>query len=292
MINLCCVSDKGFLAKGLTLYESLLKNSNNFILHYLCVDDATFNVINNYSSDNLRAYHINDLLSNDNNLQQLKDSDNKYFLWSLASYFSNYLINKIQNDITYIDADIYVHEDINAIIAAMGNKDVGVFRHRQFELNWDVPSGLFNVGIVHFKFTNAGKALLNWWTDAVLHKRYPKLAQCGDQKYLDAFYMNARNHLFIDGNIGHGAPWQWYLYDFASYKDDRCITWNGNKQKLCFTHFSQFEYDLNKDEYIPSTMHHIYTPMSLYTIIDGLKLIYDEYFQEIKNTVKKYNLGG
>ena len=130
--------------------------------------------------------------------------------------------------------------------------------------------------------------MFDWWSDAVLNRKYPELATCGDQRYLDAFLALDRTKLFIDGNIGHGAPWQWMLYDFSSYAEDGCITWYGEKQKLVFSHFSQFEYSVSDDTYNPSTMHHCFTPESMYSSNVGLKKIYDDYFEEIKKAHDKY----
>ena len=133
-----------------------------------------------------------------------------------------------------------------------------------------------------------GSHICKWWKDAVLHKKYPHLSTCGDQKYLDEFpNMCPDDYIFIDGNIGHGAPWQWQLYDYSNYKKDGDIIWNGNNQKLIFSHFSQFE---NLGEtYIPSKMHHIYTPLIEYTINESLKMIYDDYFISIQKNKKKYD---
>lgn len=60
------------------------------------------------NNDRLVIYNVNDLLENDEELKNLKNSDYRYFCWSLASYFSNYLLTKnIWDSITYVDSDIY-----------------------------------------------------------------------------------------------------------------------------------------------------------------------------------------
>lgn len=291
MINVCTVSDSNYLFQGLTLYESLINTTSNIKVHYLCIDEITYKKIKSYESESLIAYNILDLLDSDSILLNIRQRNYKYFCWSLASYFSNYLIHKLNSDITYIDSDIYFHTDFNIILNAIGNNEVGIFRHRQFNLNSPREEGFYNVGVVHFKNTEMGIGVLDWWSDAVLYMKYPELATCGDQKYLDAFPEICQNDgIFIDGEIGHGAPWHWQLYDFSSYEDDGCIIWNTKKQKLIFTHFSQFKYDLNADEYIPSSMHHIYTPLQDYNRITQLKGIYDAYFFALKNTIKKYSI--
>jgi hypothetical protein len=146
------------------------------------------------------------------------------------------------------------------------------------------PEGLFNVGVVHFKCSDLGIKTSDWWKDSVLHKKHPEYATCGDQKYLDYFpILCPKESIYIDVNIGHGAPWMWQLYNFI---DKDTIMWGDLKQKLIFTHFSQFEYD--KETYVPSTMHHIYTPLNMYKEIKELKEIYDEYYYNLKVTEKKY----
>ena len=97
------------------------------------------------------------------------------------------------------------------------------------------------------------------------------------------------SNIFIDGEIGHGAPWQWQLFNYDDYETDGTIIWEGKKQKLIFSHFSQFNYNLENDTYLPSSQHHIYTRLTMYTDNKGLKIIYDDYFNKIKKTHIKYN---
>ena len=284
MTQICTVSDINYLTKGLTLYESLLKNTNNFVLHYLCIDDETYNKVVSFESSTLKVYNLKDLLVGDKSLNKLKTSQYNYFCWSLSSYFSNFLLHKINKDITYIDSDIYFHQSLDIILDEIGVRDVGIFRHRQFPIDLYRPEGLFNVGVVHFKCSELGIKTSDWWKDAVLHKKHPEYATCGDQKYLDYFpILCPKDSIYIDENIGHGAPWLWQLYKFV---DKNNFMWGDLKQKLIFTHFSQFEYD--KKTYVPSTMHHIYTPLSMYKEIKELKEIYDDYHNNLKLTEKKY----
>jgi hypothetical protein len=288
MKNICTVSDIKYLYQGLALFESLSK-SENITLHYLCIDQISYDILKNIKNNKLIIYNINDLLNNDNNSINLKNSDYRYFCWSLASYFSNHLLSKnVGDSITYIDSDIYFHEKIELLFESFSKKDVGIFRHRQFSLSISRPEGHYNVGVVYFKNSDIGKNVLNWWSDAVLHKKYPHLSTCGDQKYLEEFPRMCSN-IFIDGEIGHGAPWQWQLFNFDNYENDGTIIWEGKKQKLIFSHFSQFNYNLENDTYLPSSQHHIYTPLTMYTENKGLKIIYDDYFNKIKKTYIKYN---
>ena len=289
MNHLCALSDYNFLPKGLALYESLLKKSEDFVLHYLCFDEDSYDKLSRYESDTLKVYFDE---FEDPDLEKLKAEDRKYYSYALASYFSHYLMEKNDTPITYIDSDIYFHQSINGLLDEIGPRDIGLFRHRQYRPDVPNGNGWFNVGVVHFKNTELGQRYLGWWYDAVLHRKHPELATCGDQKYLDVFSTLPESVLFIDGNIGHGAPWQWYLYYFDTYAEDGCITFHGQKQKLVFSHFSQFVYSVEENSYNPSTMHHCFTPEDLYRSDAGLKKIYDDYFEEIKHIHKKYNFEG
>lgn len=289
MTHLCCVSDYSFLPRGLVLYESLLRHDSDFQLHYLCIDDKTYDRLQ-VESHRIIPYHIDDFLSADETLCDLKEDDYRYFCWTLASYFTDFLVNELNKDITYIDSDIYFHTSIQDIIQEIGPKDIGLFRHRQNPLEIPNGNGWFNVGVVHFKNTHVSIEALRWWKDAVLHQKHPELATCGDQRYLDAFMRLDTKNLFIEGNIGHGSPWEWQLYNFDSYDTDGCITWGDKKEKLVFSHFSQFEYSLKDNSYTPSTTHYCFTPLDMYSSIPQLKSIHDDYFWQIKRAHKEYNL--
>ena len=290
-INVCTLSDKNYLTQGLTLYNSLDKNGSNFLLHYLCLDDYSFEKINNLNLQNIKPYHINFFLENDEILKKLKESDYWYFCMVLASYFSNYLIQQNIESITYIDSDVYLYKSINDLVDKFKEKELAIFRHRQFENRNSRPEGYFNVGLVYFSNKKFSKKILKWWSDAVLHRKYPELSTCGDQKYLDKFpEMCPEELIFIDGNIGHGAPWQWQLYDFSNYLNNKTIIYNNNEQEIFFNHFSQFRFDLKNNIYIPSTMHYIYTSLEKYKEIVELKKIYDDYFEEVKSSSKKYKI--
>jgi hypothetical protein len=147
----------------------------------------SFTKLKKYENDNLKVYFVDDLIKNDSNLKNLKYDNYQYFCWSLASYFSNYLLNKDIESITYIDSDILLYTDIEDLLKEMGDVEVGIFKHRQFDPSMYRPEGLFNVGVVYFKKGDVGQHILKWWSDAVQFKKYPNLATCGDQKYLDEF---------------------------------------------------------------------------------------------------------
>lgn len=281
MKHICTVSDIKYLHQGLALYNSLKKTSSDFKLHYLCLCDKSYSIISKIDNTNIKAYHIKHLLAIDEQLVALQKSNYSYFCWSLASYFSNELLVDFDS-ILYVDSDIYFHKDVQLIYNEIGDRDVGIFRHRMFPLHITRSEGKYNVGVVYFKNSEEGRKTLSWWSDAVLNKKYPQLATCGDQKYLDAFPELCKN-IYIDENIGHGAPWQWQVYELL---DNGKLQWEGQTQELVFTHFSTFA--LTATSYIPAIDHLCYTPAMEYSNNKKLKAIYDDYFLQIKTAIQFY----
>lgn len=289
-IEINTLSDYNYLTKGLTLYRSLIKTGSDFRLNYLCLDSMAYEKLMSLNLENINPVLVDHIIENDDVAKSLQKSNRWLFCMSMASYFSKHLLNTGIDSITYIDSDIYFHKSINELFDRFDGKEIAIFRHRQFPLDTPRPEGWFNVGVVFFRNSKFGKRVLDWWADAVINQKYPELASCGDQKYLDRFMdLCPEELIFIDKGIGHGAPWQWQLYNLNKFETEGTIEYEGENQILFFTHFSQFSSDFEKDTYVPSTMHHIYTPLNDYKK-NGLKKIYDEYFSELKITKKLYSI--
>ena len=281
MKNITILCDYKYIHYAVALIQSLPNMNNLYSIHFLCLDDKTYNVISNF--ENVKCYS-EDIFKNNKVILNLKKTEYKYYLWSLASIFSNYIMNENPNceSVLYIDSDIYFHKDIAILYESFGDKDVGIFRHRFLKDDvMNCPYGKFNVGVVYFKNSEKGKEVLSWWTDAVMNKKYPHLATCGDQRYLDNFpLMCTTDQLFIDGNIGHGAPWNWSQYSLDNIHNHK-IVFRGNEQELIFTHFSKFNFSFKDNNYGEK----FYTPYTNNNQIyqnNNLKQIHTEYFSNLK----------
>ncbi len=292
--DICILSDFNYLTYGITLIDSLLRTSSVPIcIHYLCMDDKSYKILNTLYNNNIVLYNENILLEKNKQLQLLKDTHYIYYLYTLSSEFTKYLIDvKKCESVTYIDSDICFHKDIQIIYNEIKNKDVGIFKHR-------FPEGLehnaklygeFNVGVVYFKNSKKGREVLNWWNDAVLYKKYPELANCGDQQYLDMFpKMCSEDEIYIDDNIGHGAPWNWRSYSLDNI-DNYKVIYKGQKQPYVFSHFSKFKYNIKSNTYTNSPVYNTYTNNG--NVYHNKKLIklHDEYFNNIKISNQKIRL--
>ena len=132
MNHLCTVSDSKYVWQGMVLYESLKRHSRDIVLHYYCINDESYEIVNQFKDENLKVYKVDDLVAKDERLRHLKNTEYPYFCWSLASYLSNKMLETDIDAVTYVDSDIYFHKSINTIFEEIGDRDVGIFRHRKF----------------------------------------------------------------------------------------------------------------------------------------------------------------
>lgn len=298
--NFCSIADKNYLNKLLTLYYSLIETQDqDFILHALCLDDFTFSFFKKKNLKKINFISINDLENSDFALKNFKTSntpsreafsnassqkkDPKYiqFCWALAPYICWHLLENMKlENILYIDSDLFFYKDVEKIYEEVGEKSIGIIRHR---IDYIASAGEYNVGIVLFKNDYFGKICAKWWKDVLLNPNNQYAAEygvCGDQKYLELFIplFGEKNVCVIDETIGHLAPWS---VTFHQYKNEK-IVWNGNEQDLFFFHYAHFVPDFTKNQYKSS-----YNNEWIWGVPEKtssfIKRLYDDYFLASKN---------
>lgn len=295
MKHLTALSDKKYLPYGLALIESLDKTATiPWTLHYYCIDKASYDVLVKIGHPKVVPYEPDVLLgiglmlpgTQEYTLTKLKQSDPQYFCWSLASVFTRYILKRIPCDsVTYIDSDIYFYKDIRLLFEKFADKHCGMFRHRHFDLKKDYVEGNYNVGVVYFRNSPLGSRLLNWWADSVLHRSHPQYATCGDQKYLEFFpTVCSPSELYIDEGIGHGASWQWEIYNLSRLSDG-IVIWNGEEQELVFNHFSRFQYNVETMTFSSSWFKEDHPVWK----IPALTELHTQYVHSLKRALDKIN---
>lgn len=311
------LSDHNYISNGLCLYDSLLeKSSQDFMLHYLCVDRYTYDKLNSLKLSHLKTYTLKDVAA-DSEFATLKEnnacrpidkhagvqgSDQSDFHFALASFFSYFLLNQhALPHILYIDSDIVFYHDPKSIFNSVQDKSIGLITHRHMKMDKaNRNPGYYNVGIVYFQNNEVGKSCLKFWRDCCIYpnNQYSQIfGACGDQKYLELFedFFDSDQICIMDFDIGHGAPWNFTMFEFL---DSHKIVWHdpegnvlsrGEKrtQDLVFAHFSHFVPDYSNmkfkfdraGEWGPDLPSHA-----------GVIDIYIEYFQSLLQTRQKYSL--
>lgn len=290
----CTLSDKKYLLQGLALYNSISKYVKDFRLCYLCMDDETYEFLNNSEFENIVPFNLAELEAGDPELRAAKNNPaGKYgtqysqYCWALTPYFMDFLLRNDMvpagDPLMYVDSDIAFYQSPQLILDAIGEKSIGIHSHR-YSSKYDPitnPAGEFNVGVVVIRNNTIGSACAEWWKDCLLkptHRYYHIYGTCGDQKYLDLFEPLFGDVCVFDRlNIGYLAPW---CVDNVSYHEGR-IKYNGTMQPVVFVHFSHFNYDLTNNSWKDSKNGE-WNP----TRFQPVKKYYEEYF----NLLKKINI--
>lgn len=257
MRNYCTLGDQRYLPQLVCLIDSIVENfKHEYKIHVLCLDDKVFNFLKKKYDINL--YHIDQIQEDfsikalrylpagqeaiSNALSSSKDPQFVQFCWSLAPCFTDWIMQRVRQSCTYVDADLFFFNDTQQFFNELGKKSIGLVRHR---IDYIYTSGEFNVGVVHFENDGPGRSALKFWCDVMKNPRNQYslgYGTCGDQKYLEAINTIYGDHVaIIDKNFGHLAPWN---VTFHKYKNDKVI-WNDIQQDLVYFHFAHFVVEEN-----------------------------------------------
>lgn len=266
-MQLCTLTDQKYLPYGRALLRSLIAQKEVFTLHWLCIDQKTYEIVSGFKE---RGLPVEPTFITELALQKFNHPEYRAWVWMLASQYCNWLLQqKRLPEILYIDADIYFYRPVSDVLAEIGDRSVGIIRHQFIPLSEPDPigCGYYNVGIVYFRNDGPGAKCCSWWADAVINQRYLHLATCYDQKYLDEFVLQTGPAaLCVLEKIGYSAPWDYWLYDWS--------------KPLVFNHFSRFKGSLvhpTNNEYPEFT--HNFKDLEH----PKVKALYEHYAQELKN---------
>jgi len=291
----CTHSDIHYLHYGLALHDSLKRHSAPFVLYYLCGDEETYNKLVSLSIEEIVPVSLEKLKETRPDLQRAMSLPPSYealnvahrtgrnavqiqSYWMLTPYFTWHLVNSEGlEDILYIDADIYFFNSLDKVYAEIGAKSIGIVRHR---IPYNGAVGEFNVGIVFFRNDLKGNQCLDWWRGCLLNpdnEFYSTHGMCGDQKYLELFpvLFGEDNVCIIDKDVGHIAPWN---LAYHRYEEDSLV-WEGKKQELIYSHFSNFVPDYKDNTYKIAPRHGISSKTTGVDLVDDA---YGEYFDVSK----------
>lgn len=300
----CTLTDKNYLHKGLTLYRNLeQKTYGQFVLHYLCLDDETYDKLEALKLQNLCLWKISNLeenfaaFKNLRNLPACQYGDaHSMFCWACAPVFINHLLKILrpESDLLYVDSDIYFYENPSKIFdfVRKSGAPVGLHRHR-FTSPYEPltnPVGEYNVGVVYFKANDAGKEISDFWAYLLVDPKneyYSVYGSCGDQKYLDLFIPRFGEEKICifdkDSGIGHGAPWN---FDSYTYTFGGIVNHEKQEEQIIFNHFSHFTYNLPENRW-SSSLHGEWAPEKINPAVESY---YKWYFEEIKCSAQLLNI--
>lgn len=247
------IINKDYILRGLTLYKSLEAYLDNDKFIIFCIDQESYDTLENYKSNKLLLIPTN--VFEDNVLLKLKKIRKiNEFCWTLKPFCLSYIFKKfkITKWAIYLDSDSMVFNYFTNVLD--DNFDILITPHNPsnkdfLEILKDV--GIYNAGFVGFKNTKNAKLALRWWSQKCKEccSGLVKKDSYADQKYLDKFPKKFNK---VNSNSSNGlnvAPW-----NIMDNTNTLKITEKIN-QILVFYHmqglkiYNKYIYDLYSDNY-------------------------------------------
>lgn len=234
MHNYCTLFDSNYLTRGLAMYESLKKHSDDFHLYIFAFDDRSNGLLRKLNLEYVTVISLQEF--EDEELLALKSGRGAgEYCWTCTPSTIKYCIDKYSlESCTYLDADLYFYSNPSVLIEEMGNKSVLITEHRYTqEYDQSATSGIYCVQFMTFKNDNNGMKVLNWWKDACNKWCFARVedGKFGDQKYLDN-WTTRFDGVHVLKNLGGGvAPWNVQQYDISD-KDFKLIFYHFHNLKF------------------------------------------------------------
>ena len=276
MLNFCTLFDKNYLSKGLALFDSLNRHCEFVTIYVLCLDDFTFNYLNENKINNTIAIHLSELEDFDKELLAIKHTRTivEYY-FTISPCFPLFLLKK-NTELTWLcslDADIYFYSNPQSIFNDFENKYSILITPHKFtkELVASEKYGIFNVSFQAFKNNKTGLGCLEKWRSQCIdwcnnvyddeNQRY------ADQKYLDTWPIDYPNEVkILDDSVSGLAVWN--INNYVLEFDSNQLMSDG--ERLIFYHFHKLNvinkswiqngfkhYHVNENKYLDDS---IYAP--------------------------------
>lgn len=216
--------DRGYLSRGIALYESLRETcADPFRLYVLAMDDQVFSWWHDHESDEVVPFTISDMISLYPQLADLKkERPYREFCFTCSSFSIQYIFKKYcVESCTYLDSDLCFYSDPAILHDELQGEQAVLITPHNFTPEYDQtrPSGRYCVQFMYFLNNERGNRVLEWWRVKCEEScaMDPLKEQCGDQKYLDDWLSRFPGIVCECENIGCGvAPWNLQKYSIVA----------------------------------------------------------------------------
>ena len=242
MHSYCSYSDVNYFSRFCVLLDSIRKYDSESIVFLLCLDSETFELAQDLAPKQVTLLNLEEIEGRYPELLDAKAGRTKMeYVFTLTPFLLRWVQEKTNdNDLAiYLDADLFFYESPESVIEELGPSEIGIIPH-------SYPSniaqslrkyGLYNVGWVGFRNSQAGRQCLDWWASQCLE-------WCGDEplngKYADQGYLDQFPNLFegvkvLENREFNLAPWNTRGQVILTDSDGRVTL--GDHTPLTFFHF-------------------------------------------------------
>jgi hypothetical protein len=208
------IFDINYLSRGLTLYESIRKWHNDFVLFVVCLDEEVKRYFLVNTLDGIELITISEIEENYQELLEVKNIRSYIdYVFTLSPYYPSFILKKNPSIpfICSLDCDQYFFNNSEFVFQGLENHSVLVMPHRFTEqVKHHSIYGRYNVSFQVFKNNETGNNCLSLWRKQCLEWCSDKLEGelFADQKYLETWDSYFGDEINEIDHIGLGlAPW-------------------------------------------------------------------------------------
>lgn len=293
MINFCTLFDSNYLTRGLVLYESLRRTSEEFHLYVVAFNQEAYSFLSEASLPGLTPISLKEF--EDEQLLKVKPTRSAAeYCWTSTPSVILYCIERFRlPSCTYIDADMVFYRDPKILIDEMGDDSILISEHRySSDYDQSEASGKYCVQFMCFKNNQQGMTALRWWRDRCLEWCYARKedGKFGDQKYLDDWTDRFQGVHVMQHPGGGVAPWNIQQFRIREKGLMLVEKKSGREVPLIFFHFHGLKF---YTDYLVSCCGPLYEISA-----EVKRLLYIPYISELVSVEKKikgqvgYNVNG
>jgi hypothetical protein len=212
----CTLFDSNYLARGLTLYRSLERCDDDFLLRAVCMDDVSRRLLERLSLPRMSILHINEVERADPGLSAVRATRAPWeYCWTATAAVCGFVLNREPGIevLTYLDADMSFSSSPGPLFTELSTDSIMLVPNQN-----DDATGIYNVGWVSFRNDENGRAALEWWRERCLEWCFDRVEpdRYGDQKYLDDWAERFPG-VKVCGNAATGlGPWNEGLHRLSA----------------------------------------------------------------------------
>lgn len=271
-MNFCTYFDSYYMVKGLALYKSIERVSDNFHLYVMAFDKECYDKLKALDLNHMTVEFISEI-ENPELLAVKSTRSRGEYCWTCGPAVIQYFLNKHNlENITYLDSDLMFLSNPKIIANEVGDASIAI-TEQGIGKKEEKLYGKYCVQYLTFRNDKNGSEALEWWKNACIDWCFQRLEsnRFGDQKYLDEF-PKRWNNVYVIKNLGVGiAPWNMHRYEYK----DNSFTYNGQDYPFVFFHMHGVKVD-----YIDNNLHISSTHQAL------SKATIEKFYQPYANLLK------
>lgn len=207
----CTLVNRGYLAKGLALHESLVRHCPGVRLFVLCLDAGSHRILSSLDLDRLELVAHAELEDEALRAARANRSEREYCFTCSASFPRWLLRNRPEIDVlASVDADTCFFGDPEPLFEELGAGSISITEHR-FPDAWKhhEDSGIYNAGWACFRRDDNGLRCLDWWHERCLEWCFDRIEgdRYADQKYIEQWPVRFEGVVVLRHKGANVAPW-------------------------------------------------------------------------------------